>query len=449
MMMTDATLSPYARKELMANAGATGSSGNAPGFNANADSVLNTLKRNLGGLRRATQRRRWVPYAVCVLVVAVSSAIGIAMSHWLDEENCAMIYLLGVVLIASKYGRLPSIITCLLSAVSYHYFVVAPHFALVKCDHTSLFTFVVMLVVAITMSHLTLRIQQQAEELERKVRERTNDLALANEALKVEVAQRMKAEEYLRGAIEELARSNTALTHFARIASHDLREPLRSMKGFADLLLRRYGGALDERGNEFIHHIVGCVRRMERLIDGILTHARVQRSDQQFTEVDLNHVLEEAMQNLHAAIQDADAQIVWDKLPVIKGDGPQLVQLFQNLLSNAIKFRGEEPLRIKVVCRPYLANTRNGGGNLDLSETKEWRISVADNGIGFDGRYADEIFTMFKRLHGGGAYPGNGIGLAICKSIVEKHGGRITVDSLEGGGSTFHMTFPMVAQFQA
>lgn len=382
---------------------------------------------------------RLMPYAVSAAVVAISSVIGMHMAPRLDEENFAMLYLLGVVFIAARYGRFPSIFACVLSVLSYQFFVVSPQMILMKHDGTCAFTFFVMLIVALTMSHLTARIRSQSQELDQRVRERTNELAEANHALTAALKQQLRAEEGLRGAVEELARSNTALCHFARIASHDLQEPLRSMRGFTQLLARRYKGSLDDKADQFIEHIEDCAYRMERLIEGILSHARVQGSEQQYTTVDLNAILEEAMQNLEVAMKESGAEIKKDELPVVKGDPLQLVQLFQNLLGNAVKFRGEKPPVLEIRCTPGAADENNfGNPNAD----PEWHISVSDNGIGFDTSYAEEIFGMFKRLHGRGAYPGSGIGLAICKTIVERHGGRIWVESREDHGSTFHFTMP-------
>jgi len=278
------------------------------------------------------------------------------------------------------------------------------------------------------------------------VKERTHELAVANEALKVEVASRANAEERLKEAVEELARSNTALAQFAKIASHDLQEPLRSLRGLTDLMMRRYVGKLDDKADEFIGHINDCGKRMERIVKGVLDHARVQGCDRPFTSVDLNESVKEAMQNLEVAIKESGVKITVDKLPTVKGDALQLVQLFQNFLANAIKFRRDEPLKVKISCAESVGIDESAA-YIDVADDLPkvfWHVSVRDNGSGFDNRHTREVFTMFKRLHSGQLYAGTGIGLAICKSIVERHGGSIWVDTMKNGGSTFHFTMPIV-----
>lgn len=437
-MIKEVYLSPCAQKQSAVKAAGEKAIGCGHERDVRADGILHKAMRNLRDKAAwAGASRQCLPYLMSVVVVAACTAIGMAMTPSLDEENFAMLYLLGVVFIAARYGRLPSIISCLLSVASYHILVVSPRMIVMKYDNTSLFTFLVMLIVALMMSHFTARIRAQALELDRRVRERTKELAIANESLRCEIEQRLAAEEDLRKVVEELARSNTALQHFARVASHDLQEPLRSMRGFTHLLARRYKGRLDDKADQFIGHIEDCARRMERLIDGILSHARVQSSEQQFEAVDLNEIVKEAMQNLEAAIKDSGAGFISDALPVVKGDELQLIQLFQNLFGNAIKFRSDRKPKIEIECRAIEA--KNGGEGT-------WWIAIRDNGIGFDTRYKDQIFTMFKRLHGNGSYPGSGIGLAICRSIVERHGGKISVDSVVGEGSTFHILLPFAGQ---
>lgn len=387
-----------------------------------------------------------LPYVVAVSVTVLCTLVGIAMTPVVDEENFCMLYLLGVVLVSCRYGLGASLLTVLLSVISYDFFVVSPHYTLVRSEAPCLLTFVAMLVVALTMSGLTARVKQHARQLDIRVKERTYELAVANEALRVEVASRAQAEERLKEAVEELARSNTALAQFAKIASHDLQEPLRSLRGFTDLLTRRYEGKLDTKADEFIEHINDCGIRMERIIESVLSHARVQGCDRPFTRVNLNDSVKEAMKNLEVAIKESGANISIDELPTVKGDALQLVQLFQNFLANAIKFRREEPLRVKISCVESVGSDELAA-YLDVDDDLPrafWHVSIRDNGTGFESRHTKDVFTMFKRVHSGQVYAGTGIGLAICKAIVERHGGNIWVDTMRNGGSTFHFTMPIV-----
>ncbi len=388
------------------------------------------------------------PYIVAVSITLLCTLVGIAMSPYVDEENFCMLYLLGVVLVSCRYGLGASLLTVLLSVISYDFFVVSPHYTLMRSETPCLLTFVAMLVVALTMSGLTARIKQHARQLDVRVKERTFELAVANEALRVEVASRAKAEERLKEAVEELARSNTALAQFAKIASHDLQEPLRSLRGFTDLLLRRYVGKLDDKADEFIEHINDCGKRMERIIESVLNHAKVQGCDRPFLDINLNDCVKEAMQNLEVAIKESGAKISVDELPTVKGDALQLVQLFQNFLGNAIKFRRDEPLRVKISCVESVGGDETAA-YLDVDDDLPaafWHVSIRDNGTGFESRHTKDVFTMFKRVHSGQVYAGTGIGLAICKAIVERHGGNIWVDTMRNGGSTFHFTMPMMTE---
>jgi PAS domain S-box-containing protein len=242
-----------------------------------------------------------------------------------------------------------------------------------------------------------------------------------------DITKRHRMEESLQRTAEELARSNADLKQFAYAASHDLREPLRSIAGFARLLEKRYKGKLDEKADEFIDFIVDGVNRMDRLIHDLLEYSQVDTKGKDFEPVNCSVALQEAVNNLRAAIEESGAELTHDPLPSVIADPSQISRLFQNLISNAIKFRGNEPLKISISVR------RKGDA---------WIFSVHDNGIGIDPQFFDRIFGIFQRLHKTGEYEGTGLGLTICKKIVERHGGKIWVESESGKGSTFFFTLP-------
>ncbi len=265
--------------------------------------------------------------------------------------------------------------------------------------------------VVVAVGDLTAR--RQAEEvqaaqraaLERAVGQKTHELTLAN---------------------RELQRSNAELEQFAYVASHDLQEPLRMVQSYAQLLERRYRDKLDESANTFIGFAVDGARRMQQLIDALLSLSRIQRQAVVKELVDLNQVFDEAVQNSGLAIEESSATVTRTELPKVAGNRTQLLQLFQNLLGNALKFRSEKPPRVHVGCIP---------------KATEWEFSVEDNGIGVAPEYRERIFVIFQRL--GRERPGTGIGLAVCKKVVETHGGRIWVEAGGSGGSVFRFTLPV------
>lgn len=243
-----------------------------------------------------------------------------------------------------------------------------------------------------------------------------------------DIQRRKEAEEELRRRTEELTRSNQDLEHFAYVASHDLQEPLRAVSGSLQLLTRRYAGQLDARADEFIGHAVDGATRMEALIEDMLTYSRVGRREDPRQLIESEEALDSALKNLGATIRETRAQVTRTPLPTVRAISAQLTVLFQNLVGNAIKFRRKDgPVQIHVG-----VETRDDA----------WVFRVVDNGIGIDSQYFERIFLMFQRLHTRRDYPGTGIGLALCKRIVERHGGSIWVESEPGKGSTFFFTLP-------
>ena len=242
-----------------------------------------------------------------------------------------------------------------------------------------------------------------------------------------DITERRVAEEQLLKTLDELKRSNTELEQFAYVASHDLQEPLRAVAGMVQLLQQRYKGQLDGRADEYIGLAVEGATRMQTLINDLLAYSRVERRGSPIKSTDANAALQSALRNLGAAIFESGAVVTNGSLPTLEADATQLTQLFQNLIGNAIKFRGQDPPNIHVEAR-------------DLGNA--WQFSVSDNGIGIEPQYYERIFLVFQRLHTRRDYPGTGIGLSICKKIVERHGGRIWIESTPGQGTIFHFTIP-------
>lgn len=240
---------------------------------------------------------------------------------------------------------------------------------------------------------------------------------------------------------QELARSNAELEQFAYVASHDLQEPLRMVTSYLQLLEQRYKYQLDSNADEFITYAVDGARRMQTLITDLLDYSRVSSRGQAFELVDCHSVLEKAIANLEIAIKESGAVITHDVLPEVMADHTQLIQVWQNLIGNAIKFSQEELPKIHIGAVKRTATPDAEHANIKLTET-EWLFSVQDNGIGLETQYAERIFVIFQRLHTRSKYPGTGIGLAICKKIIERHGGNIWVESKLDQGTIFYFTIP-------
>jgi len=249
-------------------------------------------------------------------------------------------------------------------------------------------------------------------------------------ALVYNITARKEAEQQMLQLTEDLKRSNEELEQFAYVASHDLQEPLRAITSYTQLLAQRYQGNLDDRADKYINYIVDGATRMQQLINDLLAYSRLGTRGQEFEPADCKAAVQQSLCNLQIAIAEKKAVITCDAMPTVMADEFQLVQLFQNLIANSIKFcRQDIPLIHIAACRLE----------------SEWVLSVRDNGIGIDPEYADRIFIIFQRLHSRRQYSGTGIGLAMCKRIVERHGGRIWVESQEGKGATFYFTIPIIS----
>jgi light-regulated signal transduction histidine kinase (bacteriophytochrome) len=258
------------------------------------------------------------------------------------------------------------------------------------------------------------------------------------EALQQRERERDQAEDAIRAYAADLERSNRDLQQFAYVASHDIQEPLRKMQIFSDLLNRRYRDDLDERGREYLERVQDAAGRMQQLLNDLLAFSRLTTRARPFNRVDLNVVIQEVLADLDMQIEQRDAEVQVEPLPSIDADSSQMRQLFGNLVGNAIKFQqeGQAPL-IKIYSKDGRAS-----GDSDDRQKKVCQVHVQDNGIGFDVKYLDRIFLPFERLHGRDEYEGMGMGLTICRRIVEHHNGTITAHSEPGKGSTFIVTLP-------
>jgi signal transduction histidine kinase len=323
---------------------------------------------------------------------------------------------------------------------------------LTEADMPAVAAFANQTAIALENARLYETIRRHAEELGQRVAERTQQLdqarisALnmmedaeearrraeqANRDLQAEISERERTEKALNLTLADLERSNRELEQFAYVASHDLQEPLRMISSFTQLLAHRYGDQLDDDAHEFIAYAVDGANRMQHLIGDLLAYSRVGTRGGPFELTDSTSALGQALVNLHLAIEESHAVVTNGELPMVQVDEGQLVQLFQNLIGNALKFRGQEPL-----CVHIAAEQKDG----------YWVFSVRDNGIGIDPQFHERIFAIFQRLHSRNQYDGTGIGLAISKRIVERHGGEIWVESQLGQGATFYFTIPVVGE---
>lgn len=278
-----------------------------------------------------------------------------------------------------------------------------------------------------SLKHIEDELRRACDELRCAVEERTAALLAINRTLQEEIEERAATEKALANKAEELVRSNRDLEQFAYAVSHDLQEPLRNVSSCMQLLRNRYGEGLTSEADQLMKYAEDSTERMKNLINGLLKYSRVGTKGSPFEPRDCEQVLRDTRSDLHQAIEESGAEVTHDPLPTVRVDGSQLIQVFQNLIGNAIKFHGSEPPTIHISAK---------------RDAEQWIFSVRDNGIGIAPEHTDKIFAVFKRLHGDSAYPGTGIGLAITKRIVERHGGRIWAESEPHVGSTFYFTLP-------
>jgi signal transduction histidine kinase len=249
-----------------------------------------------------------------------------------------------------------------------------------------------------------------------------------------ELADTKRAREELDTRSRELARSNSDLEQFAYVASHDLQEPLRKVASFCQLLQRRYAGQLDERADQYIEFASDGAKRMQVLINDLLAFSRVGRQGDAMETVDLNRLVDRAAENVAGALEESDGTVEHGELPRVLGAPALLTTVFQNLLGNSLKFRGEDPPRVRV------------DAQRDPNDAGRWLIRFSDNGIGIDAEYAERIFVIFQRLHARNAYPGTGIGLAMCRKILEHHEGSMWLDTDAGPGTVFVVALPVLSE---
>ena len=272
-----------------------------------------------------------------------------------------------------------------------------------------------------------IKLLEEEQQLTEELSATNEELQATSEELQSSNEELMRVQNNLSDMVIKLKISNKELEQFAYVASHDLQEPLRMVSSFTQLLERRYKGRLDEDADDYIDFIVEGAKRMKALIDDLLTYSRLNTNIRGFEPILMEVVLDDVLINLKASIKENNAQVTFNSLPTINGDHIQINQLLQNLIGNAIKFHGKENPKIHISAQEF---------------GREWLFGVRDNGIGIDPNHQEQIFSIFKRLHTRKQYEGTGIGLSICKRIVEAHGGRIWVESQKGEGSTFYFTIP-------
>jgi signal transduction histidine kinase len=350
------------------------------------------------------------------------------------------LYAIGAVIITTLIGgRGPGLLCVVFCVLCSSYYFLEPKNSFLIYGYSNLVRLSIFSILSTTLILIISRLQRSSDELkklnlelENRIDERTKYLREANHALEdtnriliVEIAQRQEAEEVAKQHEEELIRSNVELERFAYMSSHDLKEPLRMITNYSQLLSRKLNDRIDQDCQDYLHQVIDASKRMNELIRDVLAYCEIGSTHKRWKQADCNLLFQRVLQNLSLSIHETRAHVTADPLPLLYVNEVEILQLFQNLVSNALKFHGERPPRVHLSCK---------------REKGDWLFSVRDNGIGIDSSYQQRIFEIFQRLHTRTEYPGTGIGLAICKKVVENHGGKIWVESITNEGATFFFT---------
>lgn len=357
-------------------------------------------------------------YSLSILIVSLFIWLKLTVLGDLSRET-PFLFILFSVFISAYYGGLgPGVLATLLSVFAMIYFFLPPLYSFNISFRSDLEVIITYIMVGVGVSWLLEQLRLQRLTLEARVERRTQQLKIAN---------------------EELKRSNKELQDFAYIASHDLQEPLRKILAFGDRLKHKYGAGMSEDANTYIDRMVKAADRMRLLVEGLLTYARVGTRETQFSKVSMDEVVKNVLSDIEMTIQDQQAEIEVDKLDTIESNELQLRQMFQNMISNALKFhKPDQAPKVKISSQRI---TMPSSSHAAKTYSK---ITILDEGIGIPSQYKEKIFTIFQRLHGRSEYDGTGIGLAVVRRIVERHGGKIEVTSKEGEGTKFEIYLPIV-----
>jgi signal transduction histidine kinase len=387
-------------------------------------------RRCLQDFRQVALQRPIIRYGLAFVAASTLTVVAVALPRLLNAKQSLFVILAYVVavLVSGWWGGYgPGLLSAVLMNFAAPYFFNAS-WDLSRVDLTRLTASIglslLVSYIAARRHHLEAELRASNQELERRVRERTAELALANEELQA-------LTDDLRRSNRHLQQTNEELERFAYIASHDLQEPLRTMSLYAQMLSRQYRGELSSEANEMLDFIRGGSARMQELVVAVMEFSRSTSQPPHFADIDAGIVLAAAKANLTSAITEQEASVLADELPVVYCDATHLARVFQNLISNALRFRSSAPPTIRIAA---------------VRDAEAWRFSVEDNGIGIAPEYQERIFHLFARLHPWTKIPGAGIGLSVCKRIVEHHGGAIWVESVVDRGSTFYFTLPAFGQ---